>query len=54
MGLCKPHNNKADGTWCGAINPAIGKDEIGRPILPAVCGNCGESLDVSHGEVPHD
>lgn len=50
MGLCKPHGNKADGTWCGAINPATGKDEIGRPILPTVCGHCGESLDVPRGE----
>ena len=51
MGLCKPHNTKGDGTWCGAINPVTGKDELGRPVLPTVCGHCGESLDEPRGEV---
>ena len=33
------HGRKADGTWCGALNPS----KVGEP-RPTTCSQCGELL----------
>lgn len=33
------HERKADGSWCGALNPS----KVGE-AKPAACSHCGETL----------
>jgi hypothetical protein len=36
------HDRKADGTWCGALNPS----PVGEP-RPTTCAHCGEPLEAA-------
>lgn len=38
------HECKADGSWCGALNPS----QVGEP-RPSACSQCGEPI-VAEGE----
>lgn len=45
LGLhCAIHGRKANGEWCGALNPS----RVGEP-RPTMCHSCGEHLE--HGFV---